>query len=270
VTPSARSIASATISFGLVSIPVKVYTAAMTHDVGFNLLHKKCGGRLRQQYRCHACTDAVLTGSDISPEPALVGRDDMVKGFEFAKDQYVQFTEDELKKLQAGKTDSLEITEFVPADSVDPVEIEKSYYLGPDKGGDKSYQLLAQVMEKRKKIAIGRYWTRGRLQLVLLRSHHHHGLVMQYVYYANETRSFDEIGIGGPATFQSIEVDLADKLISKMSSPEFKVEMYRDEYQDRIRAAVDQKVAGREITIAEESPQPVILDLFEALKRSLM
>jgi DNA end-binding protein Ku len=253
---AARAIGSGTISFGLVSIPFKTYTAASSQNVSFNMLHKKCGGRMKQQYLCPV-------------DNVVVERTDMVKGFEFAKDQYVQFTEDDLKKLEAAKTDSLELVEFVPESTVDLVYIEKSYYIGPDKGGDRAYQLLAQAMKRANKIAVGRYWTRGRQQVVLIRPYHTKGLIMHYVYYANEVRSFDEVGTGSDTTFKDIELDLADKLIAQLATDEFKADKYRDEYQDRIRAAVDQKVAGQEISVSEDAPKAQIIDLFEALKRSL-
>ena len=256
---AARAIGSGTISFGLVSIPFKLYTAASSQNVSFNMLHKKCGGRMKQQYFCPV-------------DNVVVERTDMVKGFEFAKDQYVQFTEDDLKKLETAKTDSLELVEFVPESTVDLVYIEKTYYLGPDKGGDRAYQLLAQSMKRSGKIAVGRYWTRGRQQVVLIRPYHTKGLIMHYVYYASEVRSFDDVRASAlDATFKDVELDLADKLIAQWLSAgvEFKADKYRDEYQDRIRGAVDQKVAGQEITVTDEAPKAQIIDLFEALKRSL-
>jgi len=252
---TARAIGSGTISFGLVSIPFKVYTAASSHNLSFNLLHKKCSGRMKQQYLCPV-------------DNAVVERADMVKGFEFAKDQYVTFTEEELKKLESAKVDSLEITEFVPEATVDPIHVEKNFYIGPDRGGDKAFQLLAHAMKRTKKVAVGRYWTRGRQQVVLIRPHMN-GLVMQYIYYGSEVRSYDEVGVGSQTAFKDIELDLADKLIAQLSTSEFKADKYRDEYQDRVRAAVDQKVAGLEVTFAEDAPRAIITDLFEALKRSL-
>ena len=252
---AARAIGSGTISFGLVSIPFKLYTAASSQNISFNLLHKKCGGRMKQQYLCPV-------------DNCVVERADMVKGYEFAKDQYVHFTEEDLKKLDAAKSDALELVEFVPESTVDLVYMEKSYYIGPDKGGDKAYQLLAQSMKRSQKIAVGRYNTRGREQLVLIRPYHN-GLIMHYVYYANEVRDFAEVGVGSVTAFKDIELDLADKLIEQLSSAEFKADKYKDEYQDRVRTAVDQKVAGKEITVAEEAPKAQIIDLFEALKRSL-
>ena len=252
---AARAISSGTISFGLVSIPFKVYTAASSQNVSFNMLHKKCGGRMKQQYLCPV-------------DNVVVERTDMVKGYEFSKDQYVQFNEDELKKLEAAKTDALELVEFVPESTVDLVYMDKSYYLGPDKGGDRAYQLLSQAMKRAGKIAVGRFWTRGREQLVLIRPYHE-GLIMHYVYYANEVRSFADVGVPTGGTFKDIELELADKLIEQLSTSAFEAEKYHDEYEDRVKAAVEQKIAGKEITVAEEAPKAQIIDLFEALKRSL-
>ena len=259
---TARAIGSGTISFGLVSIPFKVYTAASSQNLSFNLLHKECSGRMKQQYRCPV-------------EDKIVERTDMVKGFEFAKDQYVTFTEEELKKLESAKVDSLEIVEFVPESTIDAIHVEKNFYIGPDKGSEKAFHLLAQAMKRAgatssNKVAVGRYWTRGRQQVVLIRPHRN-GLVMQYIYYANEVRNYDEVGVStAPPVFKDIELDMADKLIAQLSTAEFKADKFRDEYQDRVRDAVDQKIAGRELTFAEEPPKAVIMDLFEALKRSLV
>lgn len=255
---AARAIGSGTISFGLVSIPFKLYTAASPANVSFNMLHKKCGSRLKQQLLCPV-------------DNVVVERSDTVKGFEFAKDQYVQFSEEELKKLEAAKTDSLELVEFVPESTVDLVYLEKSYYLGPDKGGEKAYRLLTQAMERAGKIAVGRFWTRGKEQLVLLRPYRGKGLIMHQVFYANEVRSFDEVA---PATtegggFKDVEIELAQKLIEQLSVEAFEPSRFRDEYEDRVRAAVEQKIAGREIVVSEEAPKAQIIDLFEALKRSL-
>ncbi len=252
---AARSIGSGTISFGLVSIPFKLYTAASSVAVSFNMLNKKTGNRLKQQY-----VDAV--------DKSIVERTEMVKGYEFAKDQYVQFSEDELKKLEAAKTDSLELVEFVPEDTVDLVHMEKSYYIGPDKGGERAYQLLAKTLKKVGKIAVGRFWTRGKEQLVLIRPYKK-GLLLNYVYYANEVRAFDEVEVGSEAQFKDVEIDLAEKLIDQLSVGEFDASKFKDEYQDRVKAAVEQKVAGQEIHVAEEAPKAQIIDLFEALKRSL-
>ncbi|MGC4118794.1 MAG: Ku protein [Myxococcales bacterium] len=253
---SARALASGTISFGLVSIPFKVYTAASTVSVSFHLLSKKTGHRLKQQY-----VDAV--------DKTVVERAEMVKGYEFSKDQYVPFTEDELKKLEAARTSSLELVEFVPEGSVDFVYQEKAYYLGPDKGGERAYQLLVKALERAGKVAVGRYWTHGKQQLVLLRPYRSKGLLLTYAYYAHEVHPFDEVELGPVATFKDLEMELADKLVEQLSVPAFEPKKYRDEYEERVVAAAKQKIAGQEIHVATEAAEAPIIDLFEALKRSL-
>jgi DNA end-binding protein Ku len=253
---AARSIGSGTISFGLVSIPVKLYTAASPQSVSFNLLHKKCGGRMKQQYYCPV-------------DDQIVGRDEMVKGFEYSKDRYVQLSDDELKKVEAERSDQLEIVEFVPDQSVDLLYIEKTYYLGPDKGGDRAYKLLSDAMTRTGTIAVGRYWTRGKEQLVLVRPYKG-GLVLHQVYYSDEVRSFDDVERPSQnVAFKPIEEELADKLIEQLAVAAFQPEQYHDEYRDRVMAAIEQKAAGEEVSVAPEQPQAQIIDLFEALKRSL-
>jgi DNA end-binding protein Ku len=252
---AARASGSGTISFGLVSIPFKLYTATSSQQVGFNQLHKKCGSRIRQQLFCPVDNEVVQ-------------RTDIVKGYEYQKDKYVQFSDEELKKLEAERTDRVDIVEFVPAESVDFIYIEKTQYIGPDKGGDRAYKLLADAMTRMDRIAVGRYGTRGKEQLVLVRPYQG-GLVIHFVYYADEVRSFEDVDRPGEIEFKPVEADLADKLIEQLSVERFRPEQYHDEYRDRLLAAVDQKAAGEEISVAPEAPQAQIIDLFEALKRSL-
>jgi DNA end-binding protein Ku len=253
---AARAIASGTISFGLVSIPVKLYTAASSEQVSFNMLHKKCNGRIKQQLFCPTDNE-------------VVDRADTVKGYEYARGQYVTFTEDELKGFESERSNAIEITEFVPLESVDFVHVEKSYYLGPDKGGDKAYKLLSEAMSNKDKVAVGRWAARGKEQLVLVRPYGDGGLILHQLYYANEVRSFEEIDTGAKLSFSDKERELAEKLIEQLSSDEFEPEKYSDTFSDRVRAAVEQKVQGEEVTIAPEAPKAQIIDLFEALKKSL-
>lgn len=254
-TSSARAIGSGTISFGLVSVPFKLYTATSAQQTSFNMLHKKCGSRLKQQYLCPVDNE-------------IVERADTIKGFEYAKDQYVHFTDDELKGLQAGKTDALELVEFVPEDSVDLLVVEKSYYLGPDKGGERAYQLLSRAMREMEVLGVGRYWTRGKVQLVLIRPYKK-GLILHYAFYSNEVRDFEGIAPAGDGEFKDIEMDMARRYVDSLTSESFRPDKYKDEYEGRVRAAVDQKIAGQDITVAAEPPKASIIDIFEALKRSL-
>jgi DNA end-binding protein Ku len=253
----ARAVLSGTISFGLVSIPVKFFTAASSEQVSFNMLHKKCGGRLKMQFVCPTDNNEV------------VERSDTVKGYEYSKGQYVQFNEEELKALETERGGSIEITEFVPVTSVDFLQVEKSYYLGPDKGGDKAYRLLGEAMTAKGRVAVGRWSARGKEQVVLVRPYGKDGLVIHQLYYSNEMRAFSEIDTGATFTFSEKEHELAEKLIEELGTDAFDATKYTDSYSERVKAAVDQKVAGQEITIAPEAPKAQIIDLFEALKKSL-
>jgi DNA end-binding protein Ku len=252
---AARAIASGTISFGLVSIPCKLYTAASSEQVSFNMLHKKCGGRVKQQYICPTDNE-------------IVERSDTVKGYEHARGQYVLFTEEELKAFESERSNAIEITEFVPLDSVDFVHVEKSYYLGSDKGGDKAYLLLSQAMTAKKMVAVGRWGARGKEQLVLVRPYED-GLILHQLFYANEVRAWDEIDGAAKVTISDKERELAEKLIDQLSSEAFEADKYHDTYSDKVLAAVEQKAQGQEITVAPEAPKAQIIDLFDALKRTL-
>lgn len=251
----ARAISSATISFGLVAIPVKLYTATSSQQVSFNMLHPETKTRVQQQYITPA------TGE-------VVSRSSLVKGYEYARGQYVVFTEEELKALEAERSNGIEIVEFVPLASVDLLHVEKSYYLGPDKGGDKAYRLLTEAMQRTGKVAVGRWAARGKEQLILLRPHKS-GLLLHQMYYANEVRSFEEIDTGATFEFKEVELNLAEKLIGELSTETFHPERYKDDYAERVLAAVDQKVKGEQIHAAPEVPRAQVIDLFEALKQSL-
>jgi DNA end-binding protein Ku len=253
---AARSIASLTISFGLVSIPVKLFSATeASKAISFNLLHKACGSRLRQQYFC-------------VKEEVSVGREDMVKGYEFSKDQYVVFTPDELKALEEAGTHTADIAEFVPLESVDPVFFDKAYYLAPDKGGAKPYALLARALRESGRCALGRWAARGKQYIVMIRAVDE-GLVMQQLLYASEVRSIKDIDI--PKTeVRDAELKLAQQLIEQQASDAFDPDAYKDEVRARVEAAIQKKVEGQEITMAE-APQPAaqVIDLMEALRQSL-
>jgi DNA end-binding protein Ku len=191
-----------------------------------------------------------------------------VKGYEFAKGQYVTFTDEELKALDAEASHLIEIREFVPAALVDAVFYEKAYYLGPDKGGDKPYKLLAEAMRETERVALASYAARGKQYLVLLRPFED-GLVMQQLRYADEIRSFSEVERGDSKPSEK-ELALARKLIEQISSDEFHPEAYEDEVKKRVEEVIARKVEGEEVTYAEApEPQAKIIDLMEALKASL-
>src|SRR4051795_12093355 len=234
---AARSIASLTVSFGLVSIPVRLFSATeASRAISFNLLHKTCGSRLKQQYFCQK-------------EEVGVPREDMVKGYEFAKDQYVMFAPEELKAMEEAGTHTADITEFVPIESVDPVFFKKAYYLAPDKGGAKPYALLARALRESKRCALGRWAARGKQYIVMIRPVED-GLVMQQLLYAGEVRSMKEIEI--PKTeVRDAELKLAQQLIEQQAVDRFDPSAYKDDVRERIDAAIQKKVEGQEITLAE-------------------
>ena len=252
----ARSIAKGTLSFGLVTVPIQLYSAAESSAaVSFNLLHDTCHTRLKQQYFC-------------PKDGEIVTRDRMVKGYEFAKDQYVAFTEEELKAMQEQSSRAIEITEFVPAARVDPIYFDTPYYLGPDKGGERAYRLLAEAMRQTGRSALAKWAARGKMYLVLIRAIDG-GLVMQSLHYADEVRPFSEVGVE-PGDVKEAELDLATKLIGQIATEEFRPDSYEDEVKKRYHEAIQRKVDGQEVTAAApEQPRAQIIDLMEALKASL-
>ena len=254
---AARSIASLTITFGLVAIPVKLYSATeASQHIHFNLLHKACGSRLKQQYIC-------------AKEEVVVPRDEIIKGYEFAKDQYVMFSNEELKALEEAGSGAADVSEFLPISAVDPVFFDKAYYLAPDKGGAKPYALFTKALKESKRCALGRWAARGKQYIVLIRPLED-GLVMQQLLYGNEVRSIKDIDIPH-MDVKDAELKLARQLIDQQTTNRFDPSEFRDEVSERIEKAVQRKVEGQEITLAEE-PQTggaQVIDLMEALRASL-
>ena len=253
---SARAISTGSISFGLVSIPVKLYsTNQPAAGISFNLLHKKCNSRLKQQYICQKDNETV-------------SRDEMVKGYEFAKDQYVIFTEEELKALEDAASKAIEITEFVPAEKVDPLYFEGAYYLGPDKGGERAFRLLGEAMRQTKQCAIAKHTARGRQSLVLVRPFEN-GLVMQQLRYADELRPLSDVPIED-TDVKEPELKLAMQFVGQLATDSFEPQKYEDEYRKRVQEIIDRKAQGQAVTIAApDAPKGQIIDLMEALKASL-
>jgi DNA end-binding protein Ku len=251
-----HSIGSGTISFGLVSIPIKMYTAASSAGVSFNLLHAKCGNRIKMQQFCPVCNEVVERGG-------------LVKGYEFAKDQYVRFTDEELRTLEGEASKVIDIAEFVPLPTVDPIYFEKTYYLGPDKGGEKAYRLLADAMSKTDRVALAKFVMRGKESLVLIRPAQG-GLMLHTMYFGDEVRDFGEIDKGQSAKIKEGEMELAQRLVSELSREEFKPDQYQDEYRLRVLDLVNSKVEGKEVTaLGPEVQRAQVIDLMDALKQSL-
>ena len=251
-----HSLASGTISFGLVSIPVRLYTAAASANVSFNQLHAACGSRIRQQTSCPTCQKTVE-------------RAELTRGYEFAKDQYVRIADEELKALEGEASRVIDIAEFVPLADVDPIYFEKTYYLGPDKGGEKPYRLLADAMEKAGQVALAKYVMRGKENVVLIRAAQR-GLMLHTMYFADEVRDFTEIDKGDTAKIREGELDLALQLINGLATPTFSPDRYTDEYRHRVLDLINKKAEGQPITLAEPAaPRAQVIDLMDALKESL-
>ncbi len=254
---AARSIANATISFGLVSVPVNIFSSSESKaSVSFNMLHKKCSTRLKQQYIC-------------PKDNEIVSRTDTVKGYEFAKDQYVVLSPEELKALEEKATSTIDVIEFVPLAEVDREYLEKVYYLGPDKGGDRAYRLLAAALKESGKAALGQYAARGQQHLVLLRPLDGR-LVMEQLHYSDEVRPTSEVPIP-EGEVKEAELKLALMLIDQTSNEKFEPSKYKDTVRERVMETIQKKVEGQDITTGAniETGGDKIIDLMEALKASL-
>jgi DNA end-binding protein Ku len=254
----ARSIASLTISFGLVAIPVKLYSATVSAErISFNLLRQKDGSRVKQQYV------AVNDGK-------IVERSEMVKGYEFAKDQYVMFSAEELKALEDATTHAIDIGQFVPLASVDPVYFDGTYYLAPDKGGAKPYTLLATALRKADQCAVGRWISRGKEHIVVIRALQD-GLAMHQLHFQAEVRNLKDLGVEA-APVSEPELKLARQLIDHLAAKRFDPNEYSDEHKARVEAAIQRKVDGKEVSLAEGPVSNTggnVIDLMEALRASI-
>jgi DNA end-binding protein Ku len=245
------------ISFGLVNIPVQLFPAARSENVSFNLIHAKCGSRIKQQIFCPTCG-------------IVVDRDSLVKGYEVTDGQYVQVTESDLEQLEEDASDAMNIMEFVPLSTVDPLYYEKTYYLGPGKGGEKTYQLLAQAMAKTEEAALAQFVMSGKENLVLIRPAQG-GLMLHVLYYADEVRDFAEIDKGKDAKASQAELELATRLINDLKKEEFRPEQYQDTYRERVLELIQQKQSGKKSaapTRVARAPSDVI-DLMSVLKASI-
>lgn len=254
---AARPISSTTISFGLVTVPVKLYATGQSGArISFNMIHEPCNARVKQQWVCTKCGE-------------VVDRDDTVKGYEFAKDQYVLFSADELDAIETPTTEGIEVSEFLEAPEVDPVWFDRAYYLGPDKGGARAYKLFSQALRDTNRVAIGQYAARGKMYLVMVRPIDG-GLVMEQLRYAEEVRAFSEVPVDD-VDLKKAEIQLATQLIEQTTTESFEPEKYKDEVRDQMLAMIEKKVEGESIQLAtsEQRAEPQIIDLMSALKASL-
>ena len=255
---AARSIASLSLSFGLVSIPVKLYSATESAaSVRFNMLDKD-GSRLKQQYVSEK-------------DQHVVERAEMVKGYEFEKDRFVIFQPEELKALQESPSHTIDIVAFIPDKAIDPIFYDKAYFLAPDKRGGKPYNLLRQAMRESGRVALAKWAWKAKQYVVQVRPAED-GLVLQQLLYADEVRSMKELDIE-KVTVSPAELKLAMQLIDQISEDTYDPTMFEDEEKKRILAAIDEKIAGKQI-VANEPHEPAaggaqVIDLVEALRASL-
>ena len=251
-----RPLASATISFGLVSIPIRLYPAAVSRHVSFHLLHAKCGNRIKYQAWCPHCEE-------------VVERDQLVKGFEIERGRHVKMTAEELEALEAEASREIDIAEFVPLESVDPVHLDEAYYVGPDKGGAKPYHLLADALRQVKRVGIARFVLRGKESLVLIRPGGP-GLVLHTLYHHDEIRAAREIDVGPAVKPKESERKLAVRLVEELSEDQFRPEKYKDEYRARVLDVVRRKAKGKVVALAApRAPKGKVIDLMDALQQSL-
>jgi DNA end-binding protein Ku len=254
---AARSISTGAITFGLVTVPVRIYPAvSASAGISFHLLHATDKARLKQQYVC-------------PEDDEVVPRSEMVKGYEYAKGKYVVFTNEELKALDEQATQGIEIAEFVPRDAVAAAYYERPYYVGPDKGGDKAFALLCEAMSQTGLVAVARYAARGKDYLVLLQPFEDR-MLMHQLYHSDEVRDVADV----PAARREVgagELRLARQLIEQITSDTFDPGRYEDEVRKRVKKLIQQKVEGKDIT--SERPRPErggkVVDLMSALKASL-
>jgi DNA end-binding protein Ku len=253
---ASRPIGNGNISFGLVSIPVKLFSATRSKSVSFNLLHEKDMSRIQQKIYCPV-------------DDAIIDRSELVRGYEVEKGRYVTFTDDELKALEAHGDHSIEITEFLPLSEVDPVYFEESYYLATDTGSAKAYRLLTEAMESSKRVALGRYTMRGKEHLVLIRPYAK-GLILHTLYYADEVKAVDEFDRAVNEAVKETELTLAKKLIDELTQKKFDPAQYHDNYRERVNEAAHKKIEGQEVAEAPSEPKRgQVIDLMAALKASL-
>ena len=252
-----RPLRNATITFGLVSIPVRFYTATKSEDIHFNLLHASCGTRVNRKWWC-------------PHHEKIVDSDELIRGYAISKNKYVTFTDEEIETLETDDNRALDIVEFLTLDQIDPVFFEKAYFLGPAPGGGKTYKLLSTAMKKEGKVAIARWVAAGKEHLVVIRPYED-GIVLHTMYYADEVRDFDAVDKEGRGEVREKELKLAEMLIDELTEKKFNPVQFKDEYRERLLDRIRAKSHGKAIESEEkeEKKGAEVVDIMEALRRSL-
>jgi DNA end-binding protein Ku len=250
----ATSVWKGFLSFGLISIPIRLFVAARSERISLNQIHKDCGSRIKMPLFCPVCNRQVP-------------RTEIVKGYEHEKDQYVLFTDEELDKIEPESARSMEILEFVKTNEVDPLYYDTSYYMVPEEEGKKAYQLLLKAMDESAYAAIAKITMHGREQIVVIRPRAN-GLTLHTMFYANEVREVAEYGQTDKVELKASEKKLAEQLIESLAAP-FDPSKYRDEYQVNMRDMIDAKLKGQQVVEAPHVKRAPVIDLMEALKKSI-
>ncbi|HEU5188694.1 MAG TPA: Ku protein [Methylomirabilota bacterium] len=250
---SARPLGSGTIALGLVAIPVRLYPAAVSRRVSFHMLHAKCGSRVRTQWFCPVCH-------------RVVGREELVRGYEVSKGRFVRMSEDEMEALVGPRSREIELMEFVPLESVDPVYLDEAYFLGPDRGGARPYRLLETALTETGRVGIAHFMLRGKASLVLIRAAS--GVLMLHtMYYADEVRDAPDVERGA---VKPAEQKLARRLIDELARPRYEASRHHDEFRTRVLQAIRRKAAGKAAAVAAPpAPRGKVIDLMDALQQSL-
>ena len=244
------------ITFGLISIPVRLYSAVSEKGLKFHLLHEEDGGRIRYKRECSKCGKEVTW-------------DDIVKGYEYSKDHYVQFTEEEMDSVDVDSVRAIDVVAFVPLESIDPIYFNKTYYVAPEPSGLKAYRLLQEALEAEGQVGVAKVALRDKEHLATVRLKDD-VFVLETMHWPDEIREPDFEELGKKIEVRDAEVKMARQLVQQLSD-DFKPEEFQDEYRIALEKLVEQKVEGQEITVAEvpqEEPTKVV-DLMEALKASV-
>ena len=253
---ASRPVANGSISFGLVSIPVKLFSATRSRSVSFHLIHAKDNSRIQQRIYCPV-------------DDAIVDRSELIRAFEIEKGKYVPFSNEELEKLEARENQAVEITEFVPLAQVDPIFFDNAYHLGCEPAAERAYKLLASVMNESKRVAIAHFTMRNKEHLVIIRPYEK-GLMMHTMYYGDEIVEAADIDRGESAKVNDRELELAKRLVDDLTEKKFDPAKYHDTYRERVLEAAQNKAAGQEAVAAPaEEHRGKVIDLMAALKASL-
>ncbi len=242
------------LSFGLISIPVRLFAAARSERVSFNQIHEVCGSRIKQQIFCPTCE-------------RVVERSELAKGFEAEKNRFIIVEDEEIKKIAPASSDTMEILEFVHADQVDPIYFDSSYFMVPEEAGKKAYQLLLETMKKSGYSALAKIAMHQREYTVIIRPHAN-GLTLHTMFYPEEVREVSEYGHSDNVNLKPQEIALAEQLVEGLAA-DFEPQKYHDEYQAKLLQMIEAKREGQEVKGEEPRRLAPVIDLMQALKKSL-